>query len=714
MQASTRDKRASTARLNFSASAGDPVVQELEAAHKHLKDFAKWSQEDSDNVLSYFKERIEIEENYIKSLERLVTKQSELDASRKSLDNKARCTTYYQAWSYLYQTTDGLASRRRQFVASLSEIDRKLRDMLERHDQMRTRSKDALKNITSQYLDMRVSTVPKLKRSYEAKCRELEQALHAQAQASNFDTPLRGRGDSQSAGSELRDKTYTTSLADDSQPHKEPKALEKFMSMFANPNADLLKASKTRKEIEENENEYRKAVVELETLREEQISTMNWASQMVNLMLKEKTSYLKKIFGRYVNLEQTLLQAIDETVGQFRIAIDCVNPELDAEIYMDALKGVTMYRIPKVFYENYYVGPCKDIIFGIPLTAYARTRKRNVPLLVQKCIQFIDERGLSTKGLYRVSARQNLIIKLRYAFEKDEEGTVFGQNGITDDLPAIAGLLKSYFRELPEPLFLFTVQDRKEYSRIGDESLRLTILKSRLRTLPDCLLETLHVLVKHLARVVEHQDVNKMTLSNLSLIFTPVIFHDHNQSDAPSQPKATGMSGLDWFDDCVLSDLICYADEVFEVLPHLAARNNSMTSLTSAVTITAAGPEGNPLESTSTHAGIVDDLIKGELSGANGKRISYASITDSPSAIAPIVVRLENSVPMAPPVDEMNLPPPPPLPIHFSLPSSLEYPMDIPPRPSTPTPEHSMLPELNATKAKDPRAPGQPPRESSL
>ncbi|KAL1919629.1 uncharacterized protein VTP21DRAFT_1560 [Calcarisporiella thermophila] len=610
MQAA-RDKRASASRLAFS-STGDPVIQELEQANKHLKDFAKWAQEDSINVIAYFKERIEIEENYTKSLERLVAKQTELDASRKSIESKARSTTYFQAWSYLYHTTEMLAARRRHFVGSLHEIDRKLQDMLNKHEMMRLRSKDVLKAISSQYLEMRVTTVPKLKRNYEIKCRELNQALQSQNNQNSShlqDTYMRP-GDSSSSSSLVRDGSsdsldhaYTTTppYNEDTHTHsREPKGLEKFINMFSNlnSNTDMVKIAKIRKEIVENENEYRKAVVELDSLREEQTSTMNWAFQMLNFMLKEKTSYLKGIFGRYVILEKTLQQTVEEAVNQFKVAIDCVNPELDAEIFMDALKNVANYRPAKVCYENYYAGPCKDIIFGIPLTAYAKARKRSIPILVEKCIKYIDERGLHVKGVYRVSARQNLITKLRHSFEKDEEGTVFGVNGVPDDLPAIAGLLKNYFRELPEPLFPFPIPDRVEYSKIPDEATRLRRLKVRLRSLPDAQLETLRALVLHLARVVEQQDYNMMTLTNLSLIFTPVIFQDHNRTDTlpPSQQGGGGGGGGAggsevWFNDCVLSDLVRHGDEVFAVLPRLAPISNVETTIIQSPGGSGAGEE---------------------------------------------------------------------------------------------------------------------------
>ena len=49
-------------------------------------------------------------------------------------------------------------------------------------------------------------------------------------------------------------------------------------------------------------------------------------------------------------------------------------------------------------YENFYVGPCKSLIFGVSLTDYDYTRGESSdhgrpPVIVEKCIAAIDERG---------------------------------------------------------------------------------------------------------------------------------------------------------------------------------------------------------------------------------------------------------------------------------------------------------------------------------
>ena len=78
------------------------------------------------------------------------------------------------------------------------------------------------------------------------------------------------------------------------------------------------------------------------------------------------------------------------------------------------MKGVNAYitqsltaSIPTpVLYHNFYVGECKDLIFGFSLQDYATARdlpEGEFPKIVKICIEEIDKRGLYTEGIYRVS-----------------------------------------------------------------------------------------------------------------------------------------------------------------------------------------------------------------------------------------------------------------------------------------------------------------------
>jgi hypothetical protein len=84
------------------------------------------------------------------------------------------------------------------------------------------------------------------------------------------------------------------------------------------------------------------------------------------------------------------------------------------------MKGVRAYiaqslasSIPTpILYHNYYVGECKDLIFGFSLQDYATARdlpEGEIPKIVRICIEEADKRGLDAEGIYRVSSSRYAI-----------------------------------------------------------------------------------------------------------------------------------------------------------------------------------------------------------------------------------------------------------------------------------------------------------------
>lgn len=58
-----------------------------------------------------------------------------------------------------------------------------------------------------------------------------------------------------------------------------------------------------------------------------------------------------------------------------------------------------------VYYHNFNVGECKDLIFGVSLVDYATARnlaEGEVPKIVGICVRKIERRGLDAEGIYRV------------------------------------------------------------------------------------------------------------------------------------------------------------------------------------------------------------------------------------------------------------------------------------------------------------------------
>lgn len=131
-----------------------------------------------------------------------------------------------------------------------------------------------------------------------------------------------------------------------------------------------------------------------------------------------------------------------------------------------------------------------DVQFGTSLKVYADVHKRNVPLLVEQCIQAVERMGgLQKEGIYRISGRQTAVNTLKLEFEKDEQKVDIDQY----DIFTIASVLKVYLRELEEPLLAMSPKQQAEYTGkikaaadTSQERLTLVVDQARMMTHTDC------------------------------------------------------------------------------------------------------------------------------------------------------------------------------------------------------------------------------------
>lgn len=88
------------------------------------------------------------------------------------------------------------------------------------------------------------------------------------------------------------------------------------------------------------------------------------------------------------------------------------------------------------------------------------------------------------------------------------------------DPHTVAGLLRLYFRELPEPLLTFDLYDSfiESHKKGVSQEQRVKITKQLVNQLPQPNQILLQFIIAFLARVVRFSDVNKMSKSNLGVI----------------------------------------------------------------------------------------------------------------------------------------------------------------------------------------------------
>uniref|UniRef100_A0A4W5LJF2 Si:dkey-33c9.6 n=1 Tax=Hucho hucho TaxID=62062 RepID=A0A4W5LJF2_9TELE len=159
-------------------------------------------------------------------------------------------------------------------------------------------------------------------------------------------------------------------------------------------------------------------------------------------------------------------------------------------------------------------------IFCMPIGAVAQQEGVLVPHVVRCCVEEVERRGLEEVGIYRLSAATSDITNLKTAFNTSLREAVSRLRCV--DVNAVSGILKLYFRELPEPLIpteLF--QSFTKALDIPDLSSKSVTMLSLLQSCPSVNQNTFLFLLHHLKRVSDRQLVNKMPLMNLATVFGP-------------------------------------------------------------------------------------------------------------------------------------------------------------------------------------------------
>ncbi|XP_023562119.1 rho GTPase-activating protein 44 isoform X3 [Octodon degus] len=156
--------------------------------------------------------------------------------------------------------------------------------------------------------------------------------------------------------------------------------------------------------------------------------------------------------------------------------------------------------------------------FGKPLEEHLTISGREIAFPIEACVTMLLECGLQEEGLFRVAPSASKLKKLKAALDC----CVVDVQEYSADPHAIAGALKSYLRELPEPLMTFELYDEWiQASNIQEQDKRLQALWNACEKLPKANHNNIRYLIKFLSKLSEYQDVNKMTPSNMAIVLGP-------------------------------------------------------------------------------------------------------------------------------------------------------------------------------------------------
>ncbi|XP_023607977.1 rho GTPase-activating protein 12 isoform X5 [Myotis lucifugus] len=128
-------------------------------------------------------------------------------------------------------------------------------------------------------------------------------------------------------------------------------------------------------------------------------------------------------------------------------------------------------------------GYIKDQVFGANLANLCQRENDTVPKFVKLCIEYVEEYGLDVDGIYRVSGNLAVIQKLRFAVNHEQE---------------------------PRQ--------------------RVTAVKDLIKQLPKPNQDTMQILFRHLKRVIENGEKNRMTYQSIAIVFGPTLLKPEKET----------------------------------------------------------------------------------------------------------------------------------------------------------------------------------------
>ncbi|XP_071943058.1 rho GTPase-activating protein 1-like [Antedon mediterranea] len=175
--------------------------------------------------------------------------------------------------------------------------------------------------------------------------------------------------------------------------------------------------------------------------------------------------------------------------------------------------------------------------FGVSLQFLKDNNDGNpVPLVIQETIAYIRENGLAVEGIFRRSPNARMVKVIQTQYNNGER--VNFDDYLDIRIPCL--ILKLFFKELPEPILsnelyphILSIYD------IPDENIRVEICRHLIsEKIPDDNYIVLDYLMQLLLDVVKHSDKNKMSATNLAVVFGPNLVWSPGQTVSLEAPRA--------------------------------------------------------------------------------------------------------------------------------------------------------------------------------
>ncbi|XP_069509146.1 SH3 domain-binding protein 1 isoform X2 [Ambystoma mexicanum] len=196
-------------------------------------------------------------------------------------------------------------------------------------------------------------------------------------------------------------------------------------------------------------------------------------------------------------------------------------------------------------------------VYGVDLETHLERFNLEIALPIEACVMMLLTKGMNEEGLFRLAAGASILRKLK--------SSLAGGSGAMEEFytepHAVAGALKSYLRELPQPLMTFELYDDwMKAASVKEPEGRLESFKTAFNKLPEKNQSNLRYLIKFLSKLAENQEVNKMTPGNIAIVLGPNLLWPRMDKESSELDMASVSSILVVG---VVEGLIQCSDELF-------------------------------------------------------------------------------------------------------------------------------------------------------
>ncbi|XP_048187944.1 rho GTPase-activating protein 17 isoform X4 [Perognathus longimembris pacificus] len=346
--------------------------------------------------------------------------------------------------------------------------------------------------------------------------------------------------------------------------------------------------------------------------------------------------------------------------------------------------------------------------FGTPLEEHLKRSGREIALPIEACVMLLLETGMKEEGLFRIGAGASKLKKLKAALDCSTSHL----DEFYSDPHAVAGALKSYLRELPEPLMTFHLYEEwTQVASIQDQDKKLQDLWRTCQKLPPQNFVNFRYLIKFLAKLAQTSDVNKMTPSNIAIVLGPNLLWAKNEGTLAEMAAATSVHVV-----AVIEPIIQHADWFFpgevefnvsEAFVPLTTPNSNHASHTGN-DFDSGTPERKRPASMAVMEG---DLVKKESPPKPKDGVSAA--VPAPGRNSSQITTGQNQAPVSGGSHQLAVGPPHSAagPSPHTLRRAVKKPAPAPPKPGNPPPSHpgAPPPTPSLSPKPGPRSPSPPP-----